>query len=67
MEQDEQRNLSNSLENLIDTMTSADDDDDDNDDHDEGIDDEDYIIRQSGQCSIILDLCRFSETEFTTW
>ena len=32
-------------------MTSADEDNDD----DEGIDDE---VRQSGQCSMVLDLCR---------
>ena len=39
-------------------MTSA-DEDEDNEDNDEGIDDEDdYIIRQSGQCANILDLCR---------
>ena len=61
LETDEQRTLSNSLENLIDKMTSAEEEegDDNDDDDDEGIDDEDDdIIRQSGQCSMILDLCR---------
>lgn len=54
LDNDEQRALSSSLENLIDKMTSADDDADD-----EGIDDdEDIMIRQSGQCSMVLDLCR---------
>ena len=54
LDNDEQRTLSSSLENLIDKMTSADDDADD-----EGIDDdEDSVIRQSGQCSMVLDLCR---------
>jgi len=58
LEEDEQRTLSKSLENLIDKMTSA-DEDEDNEDNDEGIDNEDdYIIRQSGQCANILDLCR---------
>ena len=53
LDNDEQRELSDSLENLIDKMTSADDE------HDEGIDDdEETMIRQSGQCSMVLDLCR---------
>lgn len=58
LDSDEQRTLSNSLENLIDKMTSAEEEEgEDNDD--EGIDDEDDdIVRQSGQCSMILDLCR---------
>ena len=58
LDSDEQRTLSNSLENLIDKMTSAEEEEGEDTD-DEGIDDEDDdIVRQSGQCSMILDLCR---------
>ena len=52
---EEQRTLSTSLENLIDTMTSA--DAEENDDNDEGIEDGEEI-RQSGQCGEVLELCR---------
>ena len=58
---DEQRTLSGSLENLIDKMTSADEDcEDGGDDDDEGIDDYEGVIKQSGQCTMVLDLCRYT-------
>ena len=52
---EEQRTLSSSLENLIDKMTSA--DAEETDDNDEGIEDGE-MIRQSGQCGEVLELCR---------
>ena len=62
---DEQRTLSGSLENLIDKMTSADEDcEDGGDDDDEGIDDYEGVIKQSGQCTMVLDLCRYTRTFF---
>ena len=57
LESDEQRTISGSLENLIEKMTSADDQDDDMNEDDEGIDD-DGMVKLSGQCSMVLDLCR---------
>ena len=62
---DEQRTLSGSLENLIDKMTSADEDcEDGGDDDDEGIDDYEGVIKQSGQCTMVLDLCRYTRMFF---
>jgi len=55
--QDSQRTLSTSLENLIDQMTSADEEDEEEEGEDEGIADE-YEVKQTGMCGVILELCR---------
>ena len=57
LETDQQRTLSGSLENLIEKMTSADEENSDENEDDEGIDD-DVMIKLTGQCSMVLDLCR---------
>ena len=57
LDTDEQRTISGSLENLIEKMTSADEDEEDINEDDEGIDD-DGMVKLSGQCSMVLNLCR---------
>ncbi len=52
--EDSERTLSTSLENLIDAMTSADEEEEGEDEGVDGL----HEIRQSGQCGLVLELCR---------
>ena len=53
--EDSERTISRSLEQLIERMTSGEEEEEDGED--EGVDGL-YVIRQSGQCGEILELCR---------
>ena len=56
--EDSERTISRSLEQLIERMTSGEEGEDEEEDgEDEGVDGL-YVIRQSGQCGEILELCR---------